>query len=201
MIQRYTAFLSKLWFSKADPFLKAKYEHFFQDSEHRWGPNMIFKNIEKNYEKIKHVKTIMERKLNKENKYQSRALKDEHKSPRGLSNVSGKSTCDEDYEKFLQLRHKDICAYCLSQESESHSANRAEADHCKHLLNLEAGKLKLTSNPVVTESNDKEAKHKLPAIHSPIGIAEVGIKKLHKKLCQLEERSSGGAQNRRHTTS
>ena len=47
MIQRYTAFLSKLWFSKADPFLKAKYMDFFQDSEHKWGPNMIFKNLSK----------------------------------------------------------------------------------------------------------------------------------------------------------
>lgn len=93
MLQRYTAFLSKKWFSKADPFLKAKYKDYFEGSEVKWGPNMVFKRLTKNTEQLNHMKNLMEQRLNKETVYINNRLKvDTNKSPRRNSWNSGKST-------------------------------------------------------------------------------------------------------------
>ena len=47
MVARYSAFLNKLWFSRADPFLKAKHKEFYEGSEIKWGPKMIYKTLDK----------------------------------------------------------------------------------------------------------------------------------------------------------
>lgn len=78
MIQRYTAFLSKLWFSKADPFLKAKFKAFYNNSEHKWGPNMMYKNLSSNIENIKQRKSLVETRLNKEINYNRANIKECH---------------------------------------------------------------------------------------------------------------------------
>ena len=102
MIQRYTAFLSKLWFSRSDPFLKNKYKEFFEGSEVKWGPNMMFKNLENNSEQIKFAKGLIEKRLDCEFEYSLNNL-----APSKMSSTPKKCK-DKSYEEFLQLKHKDM---------------------------------------------------------------------------------------------
>lgn len=67
MMRRLSAFLSKKWFSNADPFLKAKYKDYYKDSEVKWGPNKIFKRLSNKKEKLNKVKNLVEQRMNKEN--------------------------------------------------------------------------------------------------------------------------------------
>lgn len=112
MISRYSAFLSKKWFSKADPFLKAKYKDYFKESEVKWGPNMIFKRLNKETEKLNKLKGLVEHRLNKESVYVNNRIKvDAMSSPRKQSSNSNISTADENYDKFLKMPHHEMCHY------------------------------------------------------------------------------------------
>jgi len=112
MTNRYTAFLSKKWFANSDPFLKAKYKDYFEDSEVKWGPNMIYKHLERKTTHLNQVKHLVEQRLNKETIYVNNRIKVEnYKTPEKTVNNSRKSTSDEDYDKFIKKSHKDMCKY------------------------------------------------------------------------------------------
>ena len=200
MIQRYTAFLSKLWFSKADPFLKARYKDFFQESEHKWGPNMIFKNLSKNIEKIKWAKGLIEKRLNKENNYQNRISKNDNKSKRKDSNCSGKSTWDEEYEKFLKLTHKDMWKYWSSQDDHTH-AHDGE-NYNEYLMSLDSHSIYIKTEPIQNNTLNKTLKNQiLPLISSPAQPPEGNIKMLHQKLSGIVDKSRIKPRRQRQVTS
>ena len=112
MVKRYSAFLSKKWFANADPFLKAKYKDFYKESEVKWGPNMIFKRLSKETEKLNKIKNLVEQRLNKEIIYVNNKRKEEKASlPKMNSTSSLKSDSDEDYDHFFNQKHYDTCQY------------------------------------------------------------------------------------------
>lgn len=111
VIKRYSAYLSKKWFSDADPFLKAKYKKFFHDSEVKWGPNMIFKKLAKETNKVNKIKGLVEKRLDKEVPYVNNRIKvNNAKANRKLGSTSGTSS-DEEFDKYINLPHSDTCKY------------------------------------------------------------------------------------------
>jgi hypothetical protein len=177
MIQRYTAFLSKKWFSKADPFLKAKYKDYFQESEVKWGPNMIFKKLHDKTAKLNQAKYLVEQRLNKETTYAKNRTKGENsKKNRRDSSNSGKSTCDEDYEKFFKLSHKEMCKYCSLNGTHLHSDNEIA-----HFDNFSQS-MKICSHDSFKSPQVSKKVNLLPKISERRKPRETSIKKLHHKL-------------------
>lgn len=177
MIQRYTAFLSKKWFSNADPFLKAKYKDYFQESEVKWGPNMIFKRLHGKTTKLNQVKQLVEQRLNKHTTYVNNRIK-VHRSKKGRrdSSNSGKSTCDEEYEKFFKLSHKEMCKYCSSNVTHRHSN-----EEVSHFDNFSQS-VKMSLNDSFKSPEVSRKINLLPKISERRKQGETSIKKLHHKL-------------------
>jgi len=104
MLNRYSAFLSKKWFLNADPFLKAKYKDYFKSSEVKWGPNMIFKKLAKETQKVNKIKGEMEQRLNKETTYINNRIKvDNIRSPSSKKISSGKITSEKNYNGYSNI--------------------------------------------------------------------------------------------------
>ena len=186
MVQRYSAFLSKKWFSKADPFLRAKYKEYFQGSEVKWGPNMVYKRLAQNTAHLKQIKGLMEQRLNKEVGYVNNRIKvDSYTSPKKRIENSSKSVPEEgDYDKFIRMKHKDSCKYCALNEDHEHPSDSNLHESIKHELRRNAS----ASHPVETPNSTKLKNLKLlPKLAVPRNPAYSGLKKLHHKVSSIGE--------------
>ncbi|CAI2387378.1 unnamed protein product [Moneuplotes crassus] len=120
MMNRYSAYLSKKWFSNADPFLKAKYKKFFEESEVKWGPNMVFKRLAKETDKLNKIKGLVEKRLDKETLYVNNRIK-VNSINQERKNISSEKTSDgEDFEIYINKPHSDTCKYCRLNQSHTH---------------------------------------------------------------------------------
>lgn len=179
MISRYSAFLSKKWFSKADPFLKAKYKDYFKESEVKWGPNMIFKRLNKETEKLNKLKGLVEHRLNKETVYVNNRIKvNAMNSPRKQSSNSDLSTADGNYDKFLKMPHHEMCYYCASQIEHDHAPTELD------ILDLTINNIKIDSSqgsksPIASKPVNPIM---LPKISTARQMPNETIKNLHRKL-------------------
>jgi hypothetical protein len=181
MISRYSAFLSRKWYQKADPFLKAKYKEYFKESEVKWGPNKIFKRLGKETQKLNKTKKVMEHKLNTETVYINNRIKVDVMNSPTKSAYSSRSIVDENSEKFLKLRlQKTLHQSSSRQVHERLSDDTDSPDHA--LDNISVNNSPASTTPIVSKPKRLS---KFPKIKAMTGVPNESFIKLHRKLDRL----------------
>jgi hypothetical protein len=181
MISRYSAFLSRKWYQKADPFLKAKYKEYFRESEVKWGPNKIFKRLNKETQKLNKTKKVLEHKLNTETVYINNRIKVDVMNSPTKSAYSNRSTVDENNEKFLKLHPQKTLHQSLSRRV--HERLSDETDSSDNALD----NVSVNNSPAPTTPSVSKPKKlsKFPKIKAMTGVPNESFMKFHRKLDQL----------------
>ncbi|CAI2387291.1 unnamed protein product [Moneuplotes crassus] len=175
MVKRYSAYLSKKWFSDADPFLKAKYKKFFEDSEVKWGPNMVFKKLAKETDKVNKIKGLVEKRLDKEALYVNNRIKVDNVKAERKQISTSETSGDEEYDRYINLPHSDTCKYCrLDQAHAHHQREFSEAP----VIKME--KIK-SDDSEIAKSNRPEEISQITDSRSPHHQNE-SLQKLHRQL-------------------